>query len=359
MSSESKYRAQQRIDQIKAFESELALLNSESLLLLDEAQAEKVRHYHQQVVERLIQAWDVDVNLSAKRLSWGMQIASLIGALAFSASVFFLFYQYWGLIPLAYQVLILIASPLLTLIATFIVRSREQTGYFSKLIALISFACFVLNLTLLGQIFNIAPTSQTLLVWMLYALILAYACNIRLLLVAAILCFFAFIAARVGTWSGVYWLYMGEYPENFLLPTLLLFWLPSFISQERFHGFTSIYHVFSMLGFFLVLLIMSNWGDGSYLTIHPDLIEGLYQVAGFLFSALAIAYGIRFSLSHVTATGNTFFMLFLYSKFFDWWWETLPKSIFFLLIGLASLLILVIFQRLRNEGKQHTKEALL
>jgi uncharacterized membrane protein len=52
-------------------------------------------------------------------------------------------------------------------------------------------------------------------------------------------------------------------------------------------------------------------------------------------------------------------MLFLYSKFFDWWWETLPKSIFFLLIGLASLLILVIFQRLRNEGKQHTKEALL
>ena len=355
MTFDSKYSAQQRIDQIKSFESELALLATEADVTLDEAQSQKIQDYHRRVVEDLTKTWDVDVGLTARRLSWGMQIASFIGALALAASVFFLFYQYWGLMAPGLQIAILVSAPLLTLIATFAIRARESTGYFAKLAGLISFACFVLNLTMLGQIFNITSSSNVLLVWMIYALILAYACEIRLLLAAAILCLFAFVAARVGTWSGIYWLHMGERPETFLLPTLVLFWLPAVISQRRYHGFTSIYHVFSMIGFFLTLLIMSNWGEASYLPWNANVIESLYQVAGFVLSALAIWYGIRNSLGHVTATGNTFFVLFLYTKFFDWWWDIMPKSLFFLIIGLTSLLILVVFQRLRNGRKQEVR----
>lgn len=356
MTFDNKYSAQQRIDQIKAFESELTLLGAEADVMLDETQSQKIRDYHRQVVENLTRTWDVDVGITARRLSWGMQVASFIGALAFAASVFFLFYQYWGLMSAGLQIAVLVSAPLLTLIATFAIRARESTGYFAKLAGLISFACFVLNLTMLGQIFNIAPSSNVLLVWMIYALILAYACEIRLLLAAAILCLFAFVAARVGIWSGIYWLDMGERPENFLLPTLVLFWLPTVLSQRRFHGFTSIYHVFSMIGFFLTLLIMANWGQGSYLPWDPNLIEGFYQIAGFVFSGISIWYGIRFSLSHVAATGNTFLVLFLYTKFYDWWWDIMPKSLFFLIIGLTSLLMLVVFQRLRNGRKQRKQE---
>jgi uncharacterized membrane protein len=347
MKSDSKQNAQQRIDQIRSFQSELKILEAESVLSLNEEQHQCIEQYHQSEMNHLTHQWDVDVDLKSKQLSLGMQITSFIGALAFAASLFFLFYQFWGWISPGIQVLILAGAPILTLYATFMVRSREATGYYAKLVGLISFASFVLNITLLGQLFNITPSSNALIAWMLYALILAYACEIRLLLVAAILCLFAWVAARVGTWSGMYWLDMGERPENFLIPTAILFWLPAVISQRRHHGFTTIYHVFSMIGFFLTLLVMSNWGRSSYLPWDRDWIESGYQVAGFVFSALSIGYGVRYGLGHVVATGNTFFVLFLYTKFFDWWWDSMPKSLFFMIIGLTALLFLVMFHRLR------------
>lgn len=81
-----------------------------------------------------------------------------------------------------------------------------------------------------------------------------------------------------------------------------------------------------------------------------DLIEGGYQLAGFILSALAIGYGIRYHHAEVTNTGNVFFVIFLYTKFFDWWWDVMPKYLFFLVIGLTALLFLVIFKRLRGSA---------
>ncbi|MDO2092845.1 hypothetical protein Q2458_25330, partial [Escherichia coli] len=81
------------------------------------------------------------------------------------------------------------------------VQAKDTSGYFSKLAAMVAFACFVRDLTMLGQIFNVAPSDLALVPWALYALLLAYLCNARLLLAAAILCVMGFIAARVGTWG--------------------------------------------------------------------------------------------------------------------------------------------------------------
>ena len=42
------------------------------------------------------------------------------------------------------------------------------------------------------------------------------------------------------------------------------------------------------------------------------------------------------------------FCIFLYTKFYDWWWDWMPKYIFFLVMGLAAVLLLVVFKRLRG-----------
>ena len=47
-------------------------------------------------------------------------------------------------------------------------------------------------------------------------------------------------------------------------------------------------------------------------------------------------------------TGLTFFVIFLYTKLFDWWWLSMPKYLFFLLLGLSAVLILLILRRLRS-----------
>lgn len=348
MTIDSKTEAQKRADRIIAFREELASLLHENIVTLDQAQQTRIEDYHQKLLSGLSKQYDVDQDLRSRQLSLGMRIASFLGALALAASVFFLFYQFWGKLTTIIQITVLIAAPILTLLITFYVRDHEKTGYFSKLFGLVSFTCFVLNITMLGQIFNITPSDKALLLWGAFALLLAYSLDIRLLLIAGILCLVAFMSARVGSWHGGYWIYFGKRPENFLPVAVLLFFLPQWIPQRKVWGFAAMYRVFAMITFFTPILILANWGNGSYLNWDPDIIETWYQVAGFVFSALLIWYGVHKHWGHVINTANTFFVIFLYTKFFDWWWDYMPKYLFFFIIALTAILFLLIFKRLRE-----------
>jgi uncharacterized membrane protein len=173
-----------------------------------------------------------------------------------------------------------------------------------------------------------------------------------LLLAAAILCIIAYVSARVGTWSGLYWIHFGMRPENFMPVAMLLFFVPQLIDHRRFWAFDVIYRVFGIITLFLPILILGNWGAISYLSpnVDDDTIEVFYQLVGFVGSAVVIWYGVRRHWPDVVNSGITFFVIFLYTKFFDWWWELMPKYLFFLVMGLVAVLFLVIFRRLRHSG---------
>lgn len=318
--------------------------------MLEPAQREAVSSYHQNLLQSLSEKYDIDTSARQKQFSTGMKIASFLGALALAASIFFLFYHFWGYINTGTQVVILIIVPLVTLFATAIVRQREKTGYFAKLLAMVCFACFVLNISMLGQIFNITPSDKALAVWATFGFLLAYAFDVRLLLAIAIMFLAGFISTRIGTWSGMYWIYVGERPENFFLPALIIFGIPLWLKHKSFSGFDPVYRVFGCLFLLLPILVLSNWGGGSYLYLTNSFIEGMYQVTGFIVSAGLIALGIKKHWNDVVNTGNIFFVLFLYTKIFDWWWEIMPKYLFFLVIALSALLILFIYKRLRQHG---------
>jgi uncharacterized membrane protein len=346
----SRSDAQQRADDIRVFAGELARLGQEGVLALTPAQRDAVAAHHRELLARLAQDYDIDRDVRAKQLSLGMRIASFLGALALAASVFFLFQQFWDRFSTAVQVVVLIAAALGTLWATVYVQGRDSSGYFTKLAALVAFACFAINIALLGHIFNITPTDRALIPWAAYALLLAYACDLRLLLAAGILCIIAWISARTGTFSGMYWLHFGERPENFFPAAVILFVVPQLVPHARFTGFAPIYRVFALLTLFLPILVLSNWGHISYLDFDRNVIEGTYQLLGFALSAGAIWLGARRGWGDTVNTGATFFVIFLYTKFFDWWWEIMPKYLFFLVLGLTALLLLFIMRRLRASG---------
>lgn len=352
---DNKFKAQQRADQIQAFNAEIKCLKSDDVFEFDDDQRSAISRYHATVLDTLTSQFDIDTNVRQKQLSSGMKIASFIGALALAASIFFLFYQFWGYLNTPVQVSILIAAPLLTLLLTYVISQREDTGYFTKLMAMVSFACFVLNLVMLGQIFNITPSDKALMAWAVYGFLLAYAFDVRLLLAMAILSLAAFIAARVGSWSGMYWIYTGERPENLLIPAMIIFsvpmWPKQWISHKNYSGFAPIYRVFGCLLFLIPVLVLSNWGRGSYLNFDTDIIEGFYQLTGFAVSAGLIALGIKKQWSDVVNTGNVFFVLFLYTKIFDWWWDIMPKYLFFLVIALSSVLLLFVYKRIRKQSQ--------
>lgn len=357
MNNTSHAAAQRRADEIGVFKAELERLQAEGVMTLTDEQRNAVARHHETLLASYSQSFDIDRDKQARQLSLGMRIASFLGALALAASVFFLFNQYWGLFPTWAQVSLLIVSSIATLLATFWIGRRDAGGYFAKLAAMVAFACFVLNISLIGQIFNITPTDNALLPWAALAFLLAYTFDLRLLLGAGILCLIAFIAARTGTWSGMYWIDFGERPENFFPAALILFFVPSVIAHERFTGFGPIYRVSALLALLLPILVLSNWGYGSYLIWSVEAIERCYQVLGFVASGVAIWLGVRKAWPEVINTGVTFFVIFLYTKFYDWWWEIMPKFVFFLLIALTAILFIFVMKRLRTVERIEAGEA--
>ncbi|HEY5292425.1 MAG TPA: DUF2157 domain-containing protein [Burkholderiales bacterium] len=348
MTTLSRTEAQQRADEIRVFRRELDRLEREHILALTEEQRRAVAGHHDGLLARYTQAFDIDRDVQARQLSLGMRIASFLGALALAASVFFLFYQFWGLFAATTQVAVLLSASLGVFAATVWIQGKDASGYFTKLAAMVAFACFVLNIAMLGQIFNITPSDNALIAWAALALLLAYNCDLRLLLAAGILCIIAFVSARTGTWSGMYWLYFGERPENFFPAAAALFLVPQFIRHDRYAGFAAVYRVFGLLALFLPMLVLANWGQASYLYLDPKVIQGFYQILGFAGSAGAIWLGARRNWPEVLNTGVTFFVVFLYTKFFDWWWEIMPKYLFFLVLGLTAVLLLFVLRRMRT-----------
>lgn len=348
MSGSNRWDAQQRCDEIRVFRAELARLADAGVLELSTAQEAAVRAHHDSVLAALSQEFDVDRDARARQLSVGMRIASFLGALALAASVYFLFYQFWGWLGTVAQVSILVAAPLVMLALTAWLSARRDAAYFAKLAALVTFACFVLNVSMLGRIFNVTPTDGALLPWAALALLLAYRCELRLLLVAGLVCIAAWIAARAGAWGGTYWLSVGERPENFLLAGVLAFLFPLLLDHRKWAGFAATYRVFGLLCLLLPVLVLGHWGEGSYLAWPRTVIEGGYQVLGFALSAGAAWLGVRRGWTETANTGVVFFVVFLYTKFFDWWWEIFPKWLFFLVLALTAVLLLLVLQRLRR-----------
>jgi uncharacterized membrane protein len=61
-----------------------------------------------------------------------------------------------------------------------------------------------------------------------------------------------------------------------------------------------------------------------------------------------IALAIFRNWPGTTNLASTFFVLYLYTKLFDWWWDWLPKYLFFLLLGLIAIGLLLTLKRVRG-----------
>ena len=354
----SKTEAQQRADQVSAFRSELETLRQEQVLTLDPIQEQAIRRYHHRLLSRLAAGFDIDTTNRQKQFSLGMGIASSIGAMGLAASVFFFYFQYWGLLDIKTQVTTLISMPFVALVLTMGAARLDRSGYFAKLFGLITFVCLVLDLSMLGRIFNIAPSPTAMLVWALFAALLAYATQSRFMLSMGVISFAGFLSAQTATWNGCYWISFGERPETFF-PVALVLFLVSLLPHRWYPGFSALYRVGGLLLFFLPVLVLSNYGQISYLEYESGLVEMVYQVVGFVVAGAMIGLGIYCGWPEVVNTANCFFALFLYTKFYDWWWEWLPKYQFFLLIGLTAILLLLVLKRMRTFSIRRKAEAAL
>ena len=167
-------KPQERADRLRNFSRELEALEREHVLQLTPEQRARLNAYVERTLRELAAQYDVDTTESQRQVSLGMRITSALGGLALCAAVVLFLARYMGDWPTWVQVSVLATGPMALTLGAEYAAHRERTLYYTALVGLVAFAAFIANLTLLGSIFNLAPTPNALAAWGLFGLALAY-----------------------------------------------------------------------------------------------------------------------------------------------------------------------------------------
>jgi uncharacterized membrane protein len=344
--------AQQSADRIRLLREALTTPELQQVLDLSPEQQRRFHEWAQAELTHLARQFDIDTSVSQKRASWGMRIASTLGGIAICAAAVLLFLRYWGDLGTAVQVAIVAGTPLVALVAAEFAAKRERTLYFTGLLVLLAFAAFVMNLAVLGSIFDVVSTERALLAWGAFALVVAYRYGLRLLLALGLLLLISYAASVVTAAFGFHWLDFDERPEIPALLALLVFFAPFGIRHRRHMDFPPVYRFVGAIVFFLCIVSLADWGIPSYLGFHQENVERVYEFVGLLTSASAIWLGIRRDWNGVVNVSAVAFVIFLFTRLYRWWWDWMPKYLFFAAIGTLAVALVLVFKRLRSQMSQ-------
>jgi len=353
VAGEPRQDAQRRVDQVGAFTRELAELERAGVLSLAAGQRAPVERYHADLLAALARQFDVDRTESQRQMAIGMRVASLLGAVTLSAAVVMFFYRVWGLLTTPAQVAALVAVPLVMLLAVDIAARLEATLYIASVLSIIAAASFALDLSVVGAIFNMAPSPLILIAWAAFALAVAYAYGLRLLLAGGVAAAMGYGLAAIAGAAGLDWTVSIARPEPLLVlgPCAIAasFWRP----VVRPEGFARTWRLVGTLALLLPLLFLATWTEVfSYRPLPLKVLQAAYDIAGFVLPVVAVWYGIRRRWPEVVNTASGFLVLFVYAKCFDWWWTLMPRYLFFLLLGGLAIGTMVLLSRLRGRMRE-------
>ncbi|HVX89304.1 MAG TPA: DUF2157 domain-containing protein [Gemmatimonadales bacterium] len=323
-----------RLAQIMAFKAELMALAEEGITL-DEATLSRIRAHHESLL----------TGTPDERLSIGMRLASFVGAVALSCAVFFLFYRIWGALGVGQQVAILVAAPLLLVGATHALHRWERTGYFAALAALAAFAAFILELVTLGQIFNLPATPHAFLAYGLFGVLLGWSYGLRLPHFAGLAGIGLWITALPGTLRHELLPELFTRGEALLVAGAFLLLLPRFESRVKWHVD---HRIVGMVGLFLGLFVLSISGRQSWLPWDHDLVEGFYQVVSFAVGGAVVYWGVRERTPDLANGGMIFLTAMCLFKATDWWWDWMPRWLFFLVLAGLAIGVMLGLRRIRT-----------
>ena len=349
----TKAQAQGRADQVEAFTRELGELEREGVFRLPPDDRARIGDHHARLLARLAAGFDVDRTERQRRMSLGMRIASLIGAVTLSAAVVLFFNRVWGLLATPAQLAVLAAAPLVLLGAVDVAARREKTLYVASILAITAAAAFILDVSVVGVIFNMRPSAMAFALWGAFTLAVAYTYGLRLLLAGGIamsmlfLCMIAARAAGIDLGASI------ARPEP-LLPAGALAFAASFLGANRRRaGFSETWRLAGSVAVLLPLIFLSTWsGVFSYLPWPEVAVGSMYDVAGFVLGAAGVWFGIRAGWREVVRAATGFLVLFVFAKCFDWWWAWMPRYLFFLLLGGLAVAVLVVLGRLRSRQRR-------
>jgi hypothetical protein len=349
----TKAQAQQRADQIEAFSRELGELEREGVLTLAPEDRARIDAHHARLLEHLAGRFDVDRSERQRRMSLGMRVASLVGAVTLSAAVVLFFYRVWGLLTTPAQLAVLASAPLALVGAVEVSARREKTLYVALILAITATAAFILDTSVAGVIFNMRPTPFAFALWAAFALAVAYAYGLRLLLAGGLVMAMIFLCMAAASAAGVDLGAAMARPEPLVPAGALAFAAAALPVNRRRPGFPETWRLTGTIAALLPIVFLSTWSEVFSYLAWPGRVAGpIYDVAGFVLGAGAVWAGIRRGWDEVTQAATGFLVIFVFAKCFDWWWAWMPRYLFFLLLGGLAVGTLAVLGRLRARQRR-------
>ena len=340
--------AQARVNRINAFRAELEELERRGAINLTDQQRAQLHDHHRTVLDALTQRFEVDRSRAESQLSLGLRVVSLLGAAACTAAAVLFFQRFWGLLSSPVQIALVWLAPLTVLAGAVATARVERTLYFTALLSILAFGCFVMNVYVVGTILNARPSPQPFLVWSAFALALAYAWDLRLLLAAGALCAIAFFSTSIVTWFRLPLEMVFERPESMLLPSALVAAFAQADVNRQRYGFSQTLRLAGLAPLALSVLVLGESGVMSSLPFSMKTAEHIYQAAGFALAAAMLTVGIRRRWTETVNLGAGFFGLLLLLRYVDWWWDLMPKYVFFLIVGVTAIALMLVLRRFRR-----------
>ena len=329
----SKETAQRRADQIVAFRAELDELAREGALPFSEADLARVTAHQRDVLERLAREYDVDRTETERHMSAGMRVASVLGAAALTAAVVSFFYRVWGSVPTAGQIALVTCAPLLSLAIVWIAAQVEKTRYVASLFAIVACGAFVLQVVVLGQIFNLRSSPHGVAVCAVFALVLGLPWRFSVPFALGMAALVFYVPAVMLDAFGFSWTSVPDRPEllgaSAAAGLLVLSRVPSeLVTWGRPLLLTIV---------LAVLLLMTTAFPTTVLPLGDAAVGALYQVVSVIVTVVLITIGLQRGLNDVVVIGSMFGGAFLLGRFVEWWWDWMPKYLFFLILGALAL----------------------
>ena len=297
------------------------------------------------------QRFDIDTSLSAKRMSVGMRLASAFGAAALTAAIVSFFYRIWGDLSTAAQVTYLTGAPLAAVAAMLVAARRERTLYVASLCAIVACGAFVLQTVMLGKIFNLAGSAHVVGAWAAFALAVAWPFRFVLPFAAGVGAAICYAAALGVALQGAPWYEFGLRLETVIAPGILAYAAWRLAPRELQPWLRG-----AALAFVLgAVLALSTFETTSLLPWSGPVVAASYQVLAAILAMAVVALGVRTGRAETLVLGALFTGAFLIGRFVDWWWDWMPKYLFFLALAALAIAWLSLLGRLRRRMAERAR----
>ena len=338
---------QRRVNRIRAFRAELDALIVSGVTTLTVEQQAAIRGHHDRLLEDLTAAYDVDASEAADQLSRGMQLASFFAAVALTAAIYSLVSRFWGRLDLPLQATLLCAFPLMSLVCVELAATRERSLYFASIFGVVAYGTYWLAVFVLSDLLNIPVTPPAIWAGVLFGVTLAFPYGFRMILGIALFALLVALSGSVFQAAGMPWTNAAQHLEIVTVAAFALTLLAPRLGH-LYRPFDSVTRVVGFAAGFAGLLVLSTTGSMSLLPMRSAIAELVYQVITLLLCMLTLFIAVRRRWRETVYIVAAALTLFLAIRFVDWFWDALPRFMFFLLLTAIAFAWLVVLRRVRR-----------